>query len=147
MSLNWFIQRFDGWLIRIGPDAEQYGDKYHWCLPFSLNGKFEGVSTQPLTIAAVRTAIKAAESLGYANDGNLWERLPTMMHHDHKHASHHGDVHPDTGEVMDHAAAIANVEEYLAAMKAGKVHLLAVAAPLPVPGMPGVYAKTFLMKE
>lgn len=144
--MKYFVQRFDGWLIRVGPEAEQYGDKYHWCLPFSLSGQFQGVSTQPLTIAAVRTAIEAAETLGFPNEGNLWERVPTVMYHDHKHASH-GGHNPDTGEVMDHAAAIANVEEYLAALKAGKVKLLAVGAPLPVPGMPGVYAKTFLVKE
>lgn len=145
--MNYFIKRFDGWLIRIGPEAHQFGDKYSWCLPFSLCGLFEGVSTKRLNTAAVRTAIKAARSLGYGLNGEtLWERIPSMNHHGHKHASH-GGVNPETGEVLDHAAAIANTEEYVAAMKAGKVTLLAVGPPLPVPGMPGVFAKTFLMKE
>ncbi len=145
--MRFFLERFTGWLVRIGPEAEQYGDKYTWSLPFSFRGKFEGVSTQPLNATAVRTAIRVAKSLGYGLNGEkLWERITPSMMHDHKHASH-SSVDPDTFAVTDQAAAIMDVAEYLAAMKAGKVTLLAVAPPLPVPGMAGVFAKTFLMKE
>ncbi len=147
-KLSFFTQRFTGWLVRIGPEAEQYGDKYQWCLPFSFRGKFEGVSTKPLSAAAVRTAVTVAKSLGYGLNGeNLWERItPSMNGHGHKHATH-THVDSNTFAVTDQAAAIMDVAEYLKAMKDGKVTILAIAPPLPVPGLPGVVVKTFLMKE
>lgn len=67
------------------------------------------------------------------------------MSHDHKHAKHQDK--DSAGKVTDQAAAQRNVSEYLDAMKSGKVQLLAVGAPLPVPGADGVVAKMFILKE
>lgn len=75
--MKFFIERFEGWLIRIGPEAEKYGDKYDWCLPVSLFGFIEGVSTKLITAAVARTAIEAVRSLGFAGN-RPWVRITDM---------------------------------------------------------------------
>lgn len=63
----------------------------------------------------------------------------------HKHA-HHPHKQTPNGS-LDQAAVQDNVASYLEAMKAGKVQVLAVGEPVPIPGMDGVSAKTFIVKE
>lgn len=161
-SLPYFIEPFHGWVIRIGPDAYKRPDPYIWrvlisddgrwlmelngelLVPLSPDGEFQAVSTQPLTPSVVRTAIKAAQSLGF--DSSRWlHKEKITMAHDHKHAKHNDK--DAAGKVTDQVSAQNNVAAYLEAMKAGKVQLLAVGPPLAVPGLEGVVAKMFILKE
>lgn len=139
--MRWFAERFTGWIIRIGPDAYQRPDPYLWALPLSDHGEFVGVSTKRLNSEAVRVATQAAKSLGF--------EVPHWLHKEkimtHKHAKHGDGKKPDG--TLDQTVVQSNVAEYLDAMKSGKVQILAVGDPLPVPGMDGVSAKTFLIKE
>lgn len=68
-----------------------------------------------------------------------------IMQHEHKHA-HHGGL-SETGEVVDQEAFKKNVADYNAKVQSGEVVGVAVAPPLPIPGLPGHYAKTFIVKE
>lgn len=63
----------------------------------------------------------------------------------HKHAHHEHKTKADGSLEQD--AVKANLDSYMAAVKSGAVQILAIGEPLPVPGMPGVSAKTFLVKE
>lgn len=63
----------------------------------------------------------------------------------HKHAKHGDGKKPDGS--LDQSIVQANVVEYLEAMKSGQVQILAIGDPVPVPGAPGVSAKTFIIKE
>lgn len=141
--MPYFIEKFHGHVIRVGPDAHAYGDPYTHAFFLTEDGEFVGQSSQPITISAVRTAIKAAESLG---------KKPFWRHHNkekitmaHKHAHHEHKTKADGSLEQD--AVKANLDSYMAAVKSGAVQILAIGEPLPVPGMPGVSAKTFLVKE
>ena len=60
-------------IVRVGPEAEKYGDPYRYALPFRIeNGRatFEGLCfTGP--ISAAKAAIKAVEAIGLKV---RWER-------------------------------------------------------------------------
>jgi len=67
-----FAEPFNGWLIRIGPEAFKYRDPYLHSLPISSQGEFAGLSTVPLTVRAAREGIQAARELGLKP---FWRRV------------------------------------------------------------------------
>lgn len=76
MSLPWFAERITGgYVIRIG--ASRRPQKYTHAFTILDDGEFVGVSTEPLNITAVRTAIEAGRQL---LDGKTpyWRHIKTQ---------------------------------------------------------------------
>lgn len=158
MALKWFLQPFNGWLVRIGPEAEKYGDAYLWCVPISDRGELTGFSSRRPTASGLKAALHAANTLGFYNpiierrgvhprtlvvSEGLIKGVFSMSKHKYAHVE---EKHAADGSI-DPAVAKANVASYNEAVQSGKVHVLAVGDPVAVPGMPGVVAKLVIMKE
>lgn len=79
--MKWFVRKFTGYQICIGPDAEKEGDDYTHCIPLRESGEFGGYSTKRLTSKVKRAAVQAAESLGFSDP--FWKDRKgkiTMVH-------------------------------------------------------------------
>jgi hypothetical protein len=137
--LKWFVRRWSGYQICIGPDAEKEGDKYEWCIPLRDTGEFGGLSTTKLTTRAKRTATKAAISLGFNEP--FWRNSKgkvTMAQP--LHAKHGGQL----GTQTDQKKVIEITQAYLDAMKAGKVTVDHIGE-IDLGG--GRYIRTFVAQE
>lgn len=155
--MKWIANRFSGYLIRISPEIKEYGDDYLWCIPLSDEGELTGFSSKPPTPTLLKTAIQAAITLGFQNPvinrRGLHPRTLTtddtkqgvLVMQKHKHA-HMEDKHNTDGS-LDDSVVKANVAAYNDAVQSGKVKILAIGDPVPVPGLPGVVAKLVVMKE
>lgn len=120
--MPWFAERFVGYLLRIGPEARAYGDPYLWAIPIRDDGEIVGVSTTPLTPEAARTAIKAAQSLGFDNPNWLHRnrRMNTMA------------LPTDVQTLVDAVIQTARnqVADAVDALNTGATRMLAAAAAL-----------------
>jgi len=65
LAMNWFVRRWSGYQVCIGPDANQEGDPYEHCIPLRDTGEFGGYSNSRLNHVVVSTAFKAAYMLGF----------------------------------------------------------------------------------
>jgi len=142
--LKYFCKPFTGWLVRIGPDAEEYGDPYWWVVAVSTEGELTGFSSVPPTAEGLKTALRAAIALGFpkpiidrrgANPRTLEvsngvtkgafivKRSKHDRAHNRKHMPHIEEAMKDDG-TMDVPAMEAALPEVVAAVKAGKLKIL-----------------------